>query len=373
MFLVLWVPLPWLYFLMFLVLWVLWLFFLIFLVLGVPLPWLYLYLFCSSSVEMAKKLLLVDADCGVDDAQALMMALAAPQVQVLGVTCCFGNAPIENVCRNTLRVLRVCNRTEIPVFRGAASSLVGTQASLSFDHFGTDGLGDTPDEAHTGTEYVQKEHAVNALIRIVCEHEGQVSLVAVGPLTNLALAVRMDPTFPQKLKDLYIMGGNMEGKGNRTVCGEFNFVMDPEAAYVVLNEFSCPMYIATWDFTCRNKLPWEFFDEWVSQDGDKAAFMKRITSQCRAYSRATSRKDVLFGAGFVSYDSYAMAAAIDSSVMSGSIECSVSVELRGELTRGMMILDPSHNLNKKHKAFLMKEWDMNKFTQLLMAALKQSC
>ncbi|XP_041127625.1 inosine-uridine preferring nucleoside hydrolase-like isoform X3 [Polyodon spathula] len=326
-----------------------------------------------SSVEMAKKLLLVDADCGVDDAQALMMALAAPQVQVLGVTCCFGNAPIENVCRNTLRVLRVCNRTEIPVFRGAASSLVGTQASLSFDHFGTDGLGDTPDEAHTGTEYVQKEHAVNALIRIVCEHEGQVSLVAVGPLTNLALAVRMDPTFPQKLKDLYIMGGNMEGKGNRTVCGEFNFVMDPEAAYVVLNEFSCPMYIATWDFTCRNKLPWEFFDEWVSQDGDKAAFMKRITSQCRAYSRATSRKDVLFGAGFVSYDSYAMAAAIDSSVMSGSIECSVSVELRGELTRGMMILDPSHNLNKKHKAFLMKEWDMNKFTQLLMAALKQSC
>ncbi|KAK6485302.1 pyrimidine-specific ribonucleoside hydrolase RihA-like [Huso huso] len=313
----------------------------------------------TRSVEMAKKLLLVDVDCGVDDAQALMMALAAPQVQ--------------NVCRNTLRVLRVCNRTEIPVFRGAASSLVGTRASLPVDHFGTDGLGDAPDETDTGTECVQKEHAVSALIRIVCEHEGQVSLVAVGPLTNLALAVRMDPTFPQKLKDLYIMGGNMEGKGNRTVCGEFNFVMDPEAAHVVLNEFSCPMYIATWDFTCRNKLPWEFFDEWVSQDGDKAAFMKRITSKCRAYSRATSRKDVLFGAGFVSSENEPQWVGNDSSVMSGSIECSVSVELRGELTRGMMILDPSHTLNKKHKAFLMKEWDMNKFTQLLTAALKQSC
>lgn len=108
----------------------------------------------------------------------------------------------------------------------------------------------------------------------------QVSLVAIGPLTNLALAIRLDPSFPQKLKDLYIMGGNKEGKtsinsyvssqsifaslffliftgiGNSTLCAEFNFEMDPESAYIVLEEFLCPTYVATWEYSCRNSLPW---------------------------------------------------------------------------------------------------------------------
>ncbi|MBN3299628.1 IUNH hydrolase, partial [Amia calva] len=322
---------------------------------------------------MAQKLLLVDADCGIDDAQAIMMALAAPHVRILGITCCFGNTSVENVCRNTLRVLNVCQRTEVPVFCGAACPLVGTSDLLT-SHFGTDGLGDRPEDSdpELWRTQIQREHAVNAMIEMVSQHRGQVSLVALGPLTNLALAVRMDPTFPQKLKDLFIMGGNMEGKGNRTVCGEFNFVMDPEAAYVVLEEFSCPTYIATWDFTCRNKLPWEFFDEWVNQDTAAAAFMKRITSQTYCRDK-TTKKDVLFGPGFVSYDSYAMAAAIDSSIMTKNMECSVRVELQGKLTRGMMALDPVNVLEKKRKAFVMKECDINKFKRLLMAALVQTC
>lgn len=109
--------------------------------------------------------------------------------------------------------------------------------------------------------------------------------MALGPLTNLALAVRLDPCFPQKLKDLYVMGGNMEGetmtvvfvfrryrgkkrkqmylfsagKGNVTLCAEFNFAMDPESAYVVLEEFLCQTYVATWEFACRNMLPWVSF------------------------------------------------------------------------------------------------------------------
>ncbi|XP_006639301.3 inosine-uridine preferring nucleoside hydrolase isoform X1 [Lepisosteus oculatus] len=323
---------------------------------------------------MAKKLVLVDADCGIDDAQAIMMALAAPAVRVLGITCCFGNAPVENVCRNTLRVLAVCDRTEVPVFCGAASSLIGEQ-SLACCHFGTDGLGDVPDESNPKalSAQVKTEHAVNAMIRIVSEHPGQVSLVALGPLTNLALAVRMDPTFPVKLKNLFIMGGNMEGKGNRTACAEFNFGMDPEAAHIVLKEFSCPTHIATWEFTCHHQLPWEFFEEWVNQDTAAAAFMKKITSQCTAFSKKEwAIKDELFGPGFVSYDSYAMAAAIDSSIMTENIQCAVHVELKGDLTRGMMVLDPANFCNKQHKTFVMKAFDMDKFTQLLVAALKQT-
>uniref|UniRef100_A0A4W3JKQ5 Inosine/uridine-preferring nucleoside hydrolase domain-containing protein n=2 Tax=Callorhinchus milii TaxID=7868 RepID=A0A4W3JKQ5_CALMI len=123
--------------------------------------------------EMGKKLLLMDVDCGVDDAQAIMMALAAPNVQLLGITCCHGNTPIDNVCKNVLRVLKVCHRMEIPVFRGACLPLLEDEMSGAVYH-GTDGLGDAPDPSAPGLEQVQTEHAVNAMIRIIAEHPGQV-------------------------------------------------------------------------------------------------------------------------------------------------------------------------------------------------------
>ncbi|XP_036395960.1 inosine-uridine preferring nucleoside hydrolase isoform X1 [Megalops cyprinoides] len=329
----------------------------------------------SAVNAMAEKLLLIDTDCGIDDAQAIMMALAAPGVRMLGITCCFGNASVEDVCQNVSRVLSVCERTEIPVFRGTATPLVGNP-DCPISHFGTDGLGDVLEDRdpELWKKQIQSEHAVNAMIRLVSENEGKVSLVAIGPLTNLALAVRLDPSFPQKLKDLFIMGGNMEGKGNRTVCGEFNFVMDPESAYIVLEEFLCPTYIASWEFTCRHKLSWDFFDEWISQDTEAARFMKKITSKCWAYSRdVISSKDAIFGPGFVSYDSYAVAAAIDGSVVTKSAECAVQVELQGVLCRGMMALDLCDKLKKQHRVFVMKECDLSKFRQLLTAALRLPC
>ncbi|XP_044055314.1 probable uridine nucleosidase 1 isoform X5 [Siniperca chuatsi] len=205
---------------------------------------------------MAKKQVIIDTDCGIDDAQAIMMALAAPNIQIVGVTCVFGNAAVENVCQNVLRVLSICEREGIPVFQGAGGPLVGASNPLS-DHFGSDGLGDVIENKDPQwEEKIQSEHAVNAMIRLVTENQKQVSLVALGPLTNLALAVRLDPCFPQKLKDLYIMGGNMEGIGNVTLCAEFNFAKDPESAYIVLEEFLCPTYLASWEYSCRNALTW---------------------------------------------------------------------------------------------------------------------
>ncbi|XP_044055310.1 probable uridine nucleosidase 1 isoform X2 [Siniperca chuatsi] len=206
---------------------------------------------------MAKKQVIIDTDCGIDDAQAIMMALAAPNIQIVGVTCVFGNAAVENVCQNVLRVLSICEREGIPVFQGAGGPLVGASNPLS-DHFGSDGLGDVIENKDPQwEEKIQSEHAVNAMIRLVTENQKQVSLVALGPLTNLALAVRLDPCFPQKLKDLYIMGGNMEGIGNVTLCAEFNFAKDPESAYIVLEEFLCPTYLASWEYSCRNALTWK--------------------------------------------------------------------------------------------------------------------
>ncbi|XP_063809256.1 nucleoside hydrolase-like [Pseudophryne corroboree] len=319
---------------------------------------------------MSKKLLLVDVDCGVDDAQALMLALAAPHVEILGITCCHGNTTLENVCKNVLRVLQTCDRLQIPVYGGASRAILGDSINASHYH-GVDGLGDVHDPTSPSLDLLQKEHAVLAMLRIINEYPGQVSLVATGPLTNLALALNMDPIFPQKIKNLFIMGGNMESRGNTTVCGEFNFACDPEAAYIVLNGFDCPTHIATWEFTCRHELPWTFYREWLSQNTKKAEFMKKITAHSEQYAEICSdNSNEIWTKGFVSCDSYAMAAAIDDNFVTNVIHCVVGVELSGTMTRGMMVLDTLGKLQRKQKAFVMTKCDTEKLKYLLMKALQ---
>lgn len=316
------------------------------------------------------KKLLMDVDCGVDDAQAIMIALAAQDVKLLGVTCVHGNTTVENVCKNTLRVLHACNKPEIPVFKGAAKPILGKNIDAGNFH-GQDGLGDVPDPNAPGLDLIQKEDAVSAMIRIINENPGEVSLVATAPLTNLALAVRIDPSIPSKLRGLYIMGGNTESRGNTTVCGEFNFTADPEAAYIVLNDYQCPTYLACWEFTCYSKLSWEFCDAWLAQNTDKARFMTQIFSHSMKASKSEHYdKEFVAGTGFISCDSYALAAAIDDDFIKESDHYPVNVELTGTHTRGMMVVDTVGFMKKTHTACIMKKVDMEKFKQMMMAALK---
>ncbi|XP_047432333.1 inosine-uridine preferring nucleoside hydrolase-like [Mugil cephalus] len=316
------------------------------------------------------KKLIMDVDTGVDDAQAIMVALSDPTVEILGITCCHGNTPLENVLKNTLRVLKLCNRLDIPVYRGSSEPLLPRKLHAGEFH-GKDGLGDVPDPDAPGLELLQEENAVQAIVKIVNENPGEVSLVATAPLTNLAMAVKVHPSFPKKLKALYIMGGNTESRGNTTVCGEFNFVADSEAAYIVLNQYTCPTYITTWEFTCRNILPWSFCDMWLAQDTEKARFMERISRHTRKMVRTERyQKELVAGPGFNSCDSYAVAAAINDSLVTESEQVAVTVELEGTHTRGMMVLDYLDLLKKEHKAFILKKIDTERFKQMLMDALK---
>uniref|UniRef100_A0A669F1X5 Inosine-uridine preferring nucleoside hydrolase n=2 Tax=Oreochromis TaxID=8139 RepID=A0A669F1X5_ORENI len=317
-----------------------------------------------------KKKLIIDVDTGVDDAMAIMVALANPDVEILGITCCHGNTPLENVLKNTLRVLKVCNRLDIPVYRGCSKPLLARKQHAG-DYHGKDGLGDVPDPDAPGLDLLQKKNAVQAMVKLVKDNAGEVILVATAPLTNLAVAVQLDPSLPKKLKALYIMGGNTESRGNTTVCGEFNFVADPEAAYIVLDRYTCPTYMATWEFTCRNSLPWSFCDTWLAESTLKADFMKKISSLSRTKAQSADyQKEITAGTGFNSCDVYALAAAIDDTLITESEEVAVAVELEGTYTRGMMVVDYIQKLKKDHKAIIMKKVDLEKLKQMLTNALK---
>uniref|UniRef100_UPI00358F423A nucleoside hydrolase-like n=1 Tax=Myxine glutinosa TaxID=7769 RepID=UPI00358F423A len=312
--------------------------------------------------EEEEKLFIIDVDCGVDDALALMMLLAAPGARVLAVTCTFGNTSVQNVCSNVLRVLAICKRSQIPVYRGAEASLLGNVISATH-YFGLDGLGDVAvvpgQEPPASPNQLQQEPATLALIRLANQWPGKINLVAVGPLTNLALAVSLDSSFPSLLRSVFIMGGNMEGRGNESVSAEFNFLADPEAAFAVLHRYSCPLHVATWEFCSSYSVPWDFYETLFACGSEKAKFLQSIMKFCSTVTKSHSNT------GWAPCDCFAVAAAIHPAFVEKSEHVAATVELAGHLTRAQMVVDWKGRLQNKRKVHLLTRCNFTLFKKLL--------
>ncbi len=173
----------------------------------------------------------VDVDTGVDDALALMYLFASPDVEVVGIASTGGNVCVEQVCENNLGLLRLCDVDGIPVSKGSDQTLTGPMRLPSKVH-GPRGLGyaDLPPGGHRLTDY----DSAGAWVRAARAHPGELIGVVTGPLTNLALALRAEPTLPTLLRRLVIMGGSYDHRGNTTAVAEWNISVDPEAAAEVL-------------------------------------------------------------------------------------------------------------------------------------------
>jgi len=176
--------------------------------------------------------IIIDTDPGVDDAQAIALAIAHPQINLLGLTTVFGNATIDITTRNALTLLELFGDTDVPVARGAAEPLQQARMpSADFVH-GADGLGNlnlpAPDRK------ASDESAAEFMVRLVNSRPGEITLVAIGPLTNIAQALKLDPLLPDKVKELVVMGGAVDEPGNVSPVAEANFICDPHAADSVL-------------------------------------------------------------------------------------------------------------------------------------------
>ena len=173
--------------------------------------------------------LLVDCDPGQDDAIALLLALASPEVEVLGVTTVAGNQTIEKVTTNALRVLELAGRSDVPVAAGADQPLVG-ELVVAADAHGETGL-DGPDLPEPTVGPVE-QHAVELLAECLLASESPVTLVPLGPLTNVALLLAERPEAAERIERIVLMGGAI-AEGNMTPSAEFNIWIDPEAAALV--------------------------------------------------------------------------------------------------------------------------------------------
>jgi pyrimidine-specific ribonucleoside hydrolase len=172
----------------------------------------------------------LDVDTGVDDALAILFAVAHPEIELLGITCVAGNTSLENVMTNTLRVLDAASAPAIPVAAGADRPLI-EPARPSHVH-GTDGLADLGLPASSRT--VDPRHAVDLLRDLILDSPEPVTVVALAPQTNIALLLRQHPEVAQNLERVVFMGGSASG-GNATPVAEFNVWQDPEAAAVTID------------------------------------------------------------------------------------------------------------------------------------------
>jgi purine nucleosidase len=276
-----------------------------------------------------KRRLLIDTDTASDDAVALIMALRSPEVEVLGITVVAGNVPLEQATSNALYTAELCGAT-VPVFRGAAQPLVRKLEIADWFH-GRDGLGDHG--YAPARRQAESDHATDAMIRIIRANPG-IEIITLGPLTNLALALRHDPGLVENVSRCVVMGGAPCCEGNVTPAAEFNIWVDPEAARVVFRS-GIPVEMIGWQLSRGAAVVHEDDVAAIVHLGTPfAQFAIRSNSfAVDAYFKQTGERGISLP------DPVAMAIMLDPRLCRLSSEHYVEIETSSELTRGMTVID----------------------------------
>jgi purine nucleosidase len=217
--------------------------------------------------------IVIDSDPGIDDALAILLALSSPELDLAAVGVTGGNCSMEDGLRNALSILALGGRPDLPVCPGVALPLIRPPFTAPETH-GDRGLGYArlPDSPAGPAD----DHAVDRIIREIMAAPGQVTLVAIAPLTNVALAIRREPRIVQAVREVIIMGGALRSDGNTTSLAEFNFFVDPHAAHIVLHS-GMPMTLLPWDITKDILLMQADVDRLTALDSPVSDFIAEAT------------------------------------------------------------------------------------------------
>lgn len=245
------------------------------------------------------KKVIIDTDPGIDDFMAIALALQIPDLQVLGLTTVYGNAKLEQTTFNAKKILEYC-QTELPVCPGAHNPLLNDWDDVGGKIFhGVDGLGNL----NSATEEILKTqlHATQFIIDQAKKYRGELVVLTLGPLTNLALALMLEPKLPTYLKEVVIMGGAVENNGNCTPASEFNIGSDPHAADMVLKS-KLKTTLVGLDVTHQVILNSDFFERLAQS---KRPFAQALTKASQKYQQ--SYREFVIDEGVYNHDPSAVA------------------------------------------------------------------
>ncbi|MDP5307791.1 nucleoside hydrolase [Paracoccus spongiarum] len=308
---------------------------------------------------MAQKII-IDTDPGQDDAVAILLALASPELEVLGITAVAGNVPLALTERNARKILELAGRRDIPVHAGCAAPLSRPLVTAEHVHgrTGLDGI-----ELPEPSLPLQTEHAVDFLIRTLhCQPAGSVTLVPIGPLTNIAEALRRDPSIAARIGRIVLMGGAYFEVGNITPAAEFNIFVDPEAAQVVFAA-GVPLVVLPLDATHQALTS----RDWVAR-------MRALPGRCGPavaswtdfFERFDREKYGSLGAPL--HDPCTIAWLLRPDLFEGR-QINVEIETRGEFTTGMTVADWWRVSDRPANALFIRSLDRGGLFDLLGSRL----
>jgi len=300
--------------------------------------------------------LLIDTDTASDDAVALVMALQDPAVHIEAITVVAGNVALDQAVQNALYTVELCGAS-VPVHAGADRPLRRPLDTAEHVH-GADGMGDIGLPLR-GREPAGND-AVSVLIETINRYAGEMTLVTLGPLTNIALALERDPSIATKVAACYLMGGVGQGSGNITPVAEYNIWTDPEAARIVFAS-ALPIHMIGWDIA----------HGYANFTADEAAALRGIGTPLAEFSidiqatvAALDRGDTPVD-GFTLPDPTTMAVALDPSIATDVRHLYVEVEATSELCRGQTVVDHVGVTGLAPNTHVVLEIDRERFVELL--------
>jgi inosine-uridine nucleoside N-ribohydrolase len=302
--------------------------------------------------------IILNTDPGIDDALALFLVLASPEIELIAITTNYGNVAVNLTTRNALALLELTDSKSIPVARGCASPLVNAPVSGSLVH-GQNGLCNVelPEPQIQPIEL----YAVDLIIEKVMANPNAVTLVSIGPLTNLALAVRQEPRLVQNVREVVLMGGALCVPGNISSAAEFNVFADPHAAQVVLHA-GWPLRMVTLDVTSKVLLSFDRIRTLAANGNPVTAFIEHAMEYY-----------VQYVAGIEMHDPLCLAALCDPELITWQ-HAYVDVELSDPLTIGKTIpsfvFPDKENTLPSFNALVSRDVDVDRFICMYVERLQ---
>jgi purine nucleosidase len=305
---------------------------------------------------------LIDTDTASDDAVALVMALRYPGVQVEVITVVGGNVPVDQGVQNALYTAELCGK-QVPVYRGVAAPIMRPLETAQHVH-GSDGMGDIglPLSGRAATP----GHAVTALIETINRFAGDITLVTLGPLTNIAVALLQDPSIAAKVETCVVMGGTGQGYGNVTPVAEYNIWADPEAARIVF-ESGLPLTMVGWDVSRT----YAVFDP--AEAARVRGLGTPLAKFCMDIQRVVNQfaLNVTRLEGFDLPDPMAMAVALDPRVATRTKRLYVEIEASSISCRGQTIVDHLQITGQEPNVNVVLEASRERFLSILHQSVKE--
>lgn len=307
---------------------------------------------------MDKRKVIIDCDPGIDDSLAIMLALNSEELDVLGITIVSGNVHGEKGAKNALKILKKLNRLDVNVYIGEVNP-IKRELITAEDTHGEDGLGETFLEEVTEVSY--KEGAVDFIIESL-KKEDDISIIALGPLTNIAIAIEREKEAMKNLKELVLMGGAFKSHGNCSQVAEFNFWVDPHGAEKVFNELEKSITMVGLDVT-RDIVLTPNYIEMIKQFNEPLGDL--IVDITRFYVDFHWMQERTLGC--VINDPLAVAYFIDRSLCSGE-EYYVDIVTEGKAI-GMSLVDEGNFYRKNPNCLVLRKVDSKRFMRMFLGRL----